>query len=61
VFVIRAALQYDPKEAIGPHGALQKLASAAYGPYLFGFTAAGLIAYGLFCPGDARFRDVSAC
>ena len=28
VFVIRAALQYDPKEAIGLDGALQKLASA---------------------------------
>jgi Domain of Unknown Function (DUF1206) len=60
VFVIRAALQYDPKEAIGLDGALQKLASADYGPYLLGFTAAGLIAYGLYCLADARFRDVSA-
>lgn len=60
VFVIRAALQYDPKEAIGLDGALQKLASANYGPYLLGFTAAGLIAYGLYCLADARFRDVSA-
>jgi Domain of Unknown Function (DUF1206) len=60
VFVIRAALQYDPKEAVGLDGALQKLASADYGPYLLGLTAAGLIAYGLFCLTDARFRDVSA-
>ena len=60
VFVIRAALQYDPKEAIGLDGALQKLASAAYGPYLLGLTAAGLIAYGLYCLVDARYRDVSA-
>jgi uncharacterized protein DUF1206 len=60
VFVIRAALQYDPKEAIGLDGALQKLAGAAYGPYLLGLTAAGLIAYGLYCLADARFRDVSA-
>ena len=60
VFVIRAALQYDPKEAIGLDGALQKLASADYGPYLLGLTAAGLIAYGLYCLADARFRDVSA-
>jgi hypothetical protein len=60
VFVIRAALQYDPKEAIGLDGALQKLAHADYGPYLLGLTAAGLIAYGLFCLADARFRDVSA-
>ena len=41
VFVIRAALQYDPKEAIGLDGALQKLARADYGPYLLGLTAAG--------------------
>jgi hypothetical protein len=60
VFVIRAALQYDPQEAIGLDGALQKLASADYGPYLLGLTAAGLIAFGLYCLADARFRDVSA-
>jgi hypothetical protein len=59
-FVIKAAVQYDPKEAIGLDGALQKLAAAAYGPYLLGLTAAGLIAYGLYCLVDARYRDVSA-
>jgi hypothetical protein len=60
VFVIKAALEYDPKEAIGLDGALQKLANATYGPYLLGLTAAGLIAYGLYCLVDARYRDVSA-
>jgi hypothetical protein len=60
VFVIKAALEYDPKEAIGLDGALQKLASAAYGPYLLGVTAAGLLVYGLYCLVDARYRDVSA-
>jgi uncharacterized protein DUF1206 len=60
VFVIKAALQYDPKEAIGLDGALQKLAAAAYGPWLLGLTAAGLLAYGLYCLVDARYRDVSA-
>jgi hypothetical protein len=60
VFVIKAALEYDPKEAIGLDGALQKLASAEYGPYLLGLTAAGLLAYGLYCLVDARYRDVSA-
>jgi hypothetical protein len=60
VFVIRAAIQFDPKEAIGLDGALQKLAGAAYGPWLLGLTAVGLIAYGVFCLVDARYRDVSA-
>ena len=60
VFVIKAALQYDPKEAIGLDGALQKLAAGTYGPWLLGLTASGLLAYGLYCLVDARYRDVSA-
>jgi hypothetical protein len=60
VFVIKAARDYDPKAAIGLDGALQKLASADYGPYLLGLTAGGLVAYGLYCLVDARYRDVSA-
>lgn len=60
VFVVRAAIDYDPKKAIGLDGALQKLAHASYGPYLLGLTAAGLVFYALFCLVDARYRDVSA-
>jgi len=60
IFVVKAALEYDPKEAIGLDGALQKLASATYGPYLLGVTAAGLLAYGVYCLVDSRYRDVSA-
>lgn len=59
IFVVRAALDYNPKDAIGFDGALQKLAHASYGPYLLGLTAAGLICYGLYCFVDARYRDVS--
>jgi hypothetical protein len=59
-FVVKAALEYDPKEAIGWDGALKKLADAGYGPYLLGVTAAGVICYGLYCFVDARYRDVSA-
>ena len=43
IFVIKAAVEYDPKEAIGFDGALQKLANAPYGPYLLGITAVGLL------------------
>jgi hypothetical protein len=59
IFVVKAALDYNPKDAIGLDGALQKLAHASYGPYLLGLTAAGLICYGLYCLVDARYRDVS--
>jgi hypothetical protein len=59
IFVVKAAVEYDPQEAIGLDGALQKLADAAYGPYLLGLTAVGLLCYGLYCLVDARYRDVS--
>ncbi|HZQ90104.1 MAG TPA: DUF1206 domain-containing protein [Gaiellaceae bacterium] len=57
-FVIAAAINYDPNDAIGLDGALQKLAHAAYGPYLLGLTAAGLLCYALYCFVDARYRRV---
>ncbi|MFL5927599.1 MAG: DUF1206 domain-containing protein [Gaiellaceae bacterium] len=60
VFLVKAALDYKPKNAIGLDGALQKLAHASYGPFLLGLTAAGLVAYGVYCLVDARLRDVSA-
>jgi hypothetical protein len=58
VFVIKAALDYNPKDAIGLDGALQKLANQAYGQWLLGLTAAGLIAYAIFCLAEARYRRV---
>jgi Domain of Unknown Function (DUF1206) len=57
-FLVKAAWEYDSKEAIGLDGALRKLASADYGDLLLGATAAGLFAYGLFCLVQARYREV---
>jgi len=59
IFVTKAAIDYRPKDAIGLDGALQKLVHASYGPWLLGLTAAGLVAYGIYCLVDARLRDVS--
>jgi hypothetical protein len=59
VFITKAAIDYNPKDAIGLDGALQKLAHASYGPYMLGLTAASLVAYGVFCLFDARYRDVT--
>ena len=57
-FLVKAAWEYDPREAIGLDGALRKLAAADYGDVLLGGTAAGLFAYGLFCLVQARYREV---
>jgi hypothetical protein len=58
IFVLRAAYEYDPDEAIGLDGALQKLAGEAYGAWLLGAVALGLGMYGLFCLVEAKYRDV---
>jgi hypothetical protein len=58
VFVVKAAVEYDPQEAIGLDGALAKLAGQPYGPFLLGLTAAGLLCYGLFSFVQARYRRV---
>jgi hypothetical protein len=57
-FIVRAAWQYDPKEAIGLDGALAKIAHAEYGELLLGTVAVGLFAYALFCFVQARYRRV---
>lgn len=58
-FLVKAALEYEPKAAIGLDGALRKVVHAGYGPYLLGLVATGLVCYGLYCLVDARYRDVS--
>jgi hypothetical protein len=58
VFLIRAAYQYDPKEAVGLDGALSEILQASYGTFLLGLVAAGLIAFGLYSLVEARYREV---
>ena len=58
VFFIRAAWQYDPDEAVGLDGALQKLLGQPFGPVLLGVVAAGLFAYGIFYFVRAAYREV---
>jgi hypothetical protein len=60
IFAVKAAVDYNPKAAVGLDGALQRLAQQSYGPALLGLTAAGLVAYAVYCFVDARYRDVSA-
>ena len=57
-FLVRAAYQHDPEEAIGLDGALAKVLTADYGDTLLGFVAAGLLAYGLYSFVEARYREI---
>ncbi|MCB0062153.1 MAG: DUF1206 domain-containing protein, partial [Caldilineaceae bacterium] len=48
----------NPNEAVGIGEALQKLAQQPYGPWLLGFVAVGLVAYGFFAIVLARYRRI---
>lgn len=53
---IKAALDYNPRSAIGLDGALQKLAHSSYGPELLGIVAVGLIGFAVYGLAEARYR-----
>lgn len=52
-----AAYQADPDETKGLSGALQTLAEQPYGPWLLGTVAIGVIAYGIHCFVNAKYRS----
>ena len=57
-FLIKAAIDYDPKKAVGLDGALRKVEHASYGPLLLGIVAGGFIMFALYSMADARYRKV---
>lgn len=57
-FLIHAAVDYNPNQAVGLDGALAKIDHASYGPLLLGLVAAGLIAFGVYSVSDARYRRI---
>jgi hypothetical protein len=58
IFLAKAAIEYDPNEAVGIDGALLKVATASYGTLLLGLVAAGLIAYAVYSLVEARYRRI---
>jgi fumarate reductase subunit D len=57
-FLIKAAIDFNPNNAVGLDGALAKIAHASYGPFLLAIVAAGLIAFGVYSLSDARYRRI---
>jgi len=58
VFLITAARQHAPEQAVGIDGALKRLADRSFGPLLLVLVALGLAAYGLYSFAEARYRKV---
>ena len=55
-FLIIAAVQHDPREAVGLSGVLRILAQQSWGQAILWFVAVGLLLYGGFCFAEARYR-----
>jgi hypothetical protein len=58
VFLVKASYDYKANEAIGLDGALAKLYDGAYGSWLLGAVAAGLIVFSCFSLVEARYRPI---
>ncbi|HEY7197560.1 MAG TPA: DUF1206 domain-containing protein [Gaiellaceae bacterium] len=58
VFLLKASYDYKANEAIGLDGALAKIYNAAYGSWLLGAVAAGLIVFACFSLVEARYRRI---
>jgi hypothetical protein len=56
VFVTKAAIEFDPKEAKGLDGTLKTLAGQAYGQWLLTLCAVGLALFGVYSFFEARYR-----
>ena len=57
-FLLLAALHSNPAEARGLDGALRALQEQAYGPWLLGLVALGLVGYGIYQLVEARYRRI---
>jgi hypothetical protein len=58
LFLVRAAVAFDPEEAVGVDGALHQLAARPFGAALLAVVAVGFACYGLFSFVEARWRAV---
>lgn len=59
IFVLRAAVAFDPQQAQGLGGALQEIAQYTAGPWLLGLVAPGLFLFGRYAIIRARYVEVS--
>jgi hypothetical protein len=58
IFLVKAALDFNPHAAVGVDGALAKIVDRSYGPLVLGIVAAGLVAFALYSLTDARYRKI---
>jgi hypothetical protein len=57
-FLISAAINFNPNEAIGIDGALQKLAQTYFGKTVLFVMATGIICHGMLSLYEAKYRRI---
>ncbi|MET9956794.1 DUF1206 domain-containing protein [Streptomyces sp. NPDC006339] len=57
-FGLKAAITFDPKQAKGVDDAIRSFAQTPIGPWLLLAVAVGLVLFGLFSLGQAKWRDM---
>ncbi len=55
-FVLKTAIDFNPREAVGLDGALARLHHEPYGPWLLGLAAAGLLVFAAYSLFESRYR-----
>ena len=58
VFLVQAAMQYNPQRAGGLGDALATLARGPYGTLILAVVALGLLAFGIYSLALARYRRI---
>jgi Domain of Unknown Function (DUF1206) len=58
IFLVKAAVDFNPHAAVGLDGALAKIVHRSYGPVALGIVAVGLVAFALYSLSDARYRKI---
>jgi hypothetical protein len=58
VFVVQAALTFDPNKAKGLDGTLKSFAHTPIGPWLLVLIAAGVLAFGAYSLAAARYAEI---
>jgi len=59
VFFVVAAAQHDPNKSKGVSGSLQQMAQHSWGRLVLWGTAIGLLAFGVYCLSEAKYRKHS--
>jgi hypothetical protein len=55
-FLVKTAIDFNPRDAVGLDGALSRVHRQPFGPWLLGFGAAGLLVFSAFSLLEARYR-----